>query len=108
MSWIDPIMQNLISSILAVAILKLLAVSWSSRASIKGVAIRAAKPTMAIVVRVARDIFIFWFLLTQLRGLLTEDAPMTRGDVFLISFWLWWLMFYLAATLRLGINTSRD
>lgn len=104
MSWIAPIMQSLIASILAVVILKLCAASWASRATIKGVAIRAAKPTSKMILAVLRDVLVFWFLISQLRGLLTADTPLTRGDVLLISFWVWWLMFCFAAILGLGIK----
>lgn len=33
-----------------------------------------------------------WFMLGELGELLADPSPLTRGDAFLIAFWLWWTL----------------
>ena len=44
--------------------------------------------------RILLHIFVFWFFINQLVGLITSSAPLTRVDTFLIAFWTCWLIVY--------------
>lgn len=44
--------------------------------------------------RALSNTLVFWFFVSQLRGLVLDPEPLTRSDVFLIAFWTWWLLFF--------------
>lgn len=50
--------------------------------------------------RMLVHLFVFWFFINQLMGLLASTAPPSRLEVFLIAFWTTWLIAYFIQLIR--------
>lgn len=72
-----------------------------------GAAKTAVKPMSALILNALRDIGLMWFFLFQLQASIASPGPLTKLDAFLIAFWTWWALFYLASMLGLGIKRER-
>lgn len=62
--------------------------------SLRAAATTATTKILPPVFRILIDFLIFWFLIHQLREVVTDAAPLTRSDALVIAFWTWWLMFF--------------
>lgn len=92
-TWIATITQNLIATLIAMAIANWLSANRESIQRVAGAAMSAGKKMTPRTLRTTLDVLVMWFLITQLRSAIEDPAPLTRMAVFEIAAWTWWLMF---------------
>lgn len=100
--WVIPTITNLIAAGIIWAAGKgisktkaaatTLAAQRPSNNTVKGVANTATKRIMVTILSALPYVLVFWFFVTQLRVLLTPDSPPSRLEVFMITFWTFWLL----------------
>lgn len=88
------IAQNLIAAAILWALAKLYSSAKPSISKVAGVAIPATKKMLPSAAIVAIDIFVMWYLVSQLRASINAEPPLSGEAVAAIAFWMWWFLFY--------------
>lgn len=92
--WIMPIAQNVIATLIILGCSRFIAAKRASIQKVIGVTSTTGKRIMPTAVRIVGDFVVILFLVSQLRWVVSDPEPLTRGEALLIAFWLWWLLWY--------------
>lgn len=93
------IVTSVIASLITAMIIGLSGAIWNSRKRLIGAAAANVATIRDVSLAALRNIAVMWFLLYQIQLNVSSEDPITRESVLLISFWVWWTLFYLAAML---------
>ncbi|WP_280189100.1 hypothetical protein [Delftia sp. PS-11] len=110
-NWVNGLSQSLAATAL-LTLASLLLKKWNdSNAETRQRRVEqvsnAARRSTAKLIELATVFAIFWFLLTQLRPLITDSTPPSRTDVFLIVFWTFWLLIVFVRVITGPFATTR-
>lgn len=110
-NWVIPVSQNLASAAL-LGLAALLIKRWnesSAEARQKRIdlASRTAARTFSKAMDMAVVLAVLWYLVTQLRPLITDPSAPSRTDVFLIVFWTFWLLIVFVRVIAGPFATAR-
>lgn len=95
----NTIATSVIASLITAMIIGLSRAIWDSRKRLIGAATENVAAIKEISLAALRNVVVMWFLLYQIQLNVSSEDPITRESVLLISFWVWWTLFYLAAML---------
>ncbi len=110
-NWVIPVSQNLASAAL-LGLAALLIKRWNessaeARQRRLDQASRTAARSTATAMNTAAVLAVLWFLVTQLRPLITDPTAPSRIDVFLIVFWTFWLLMVFMRVIAGPFATAR-
>lgn len=96
--WMIAITQNLIAALIVWMFSRFVSNNKESIKSVMGVAIPATKKILPPMLRVASHVLVYWYLITQIRNVATDPAPIEKMDIVILAFWVFWLNMYFVRT----------